>query len=142
MDQKIVDKAAEIISAKRLFCALALIDLDGYPTASAITVSKNSGINWLTFCTEFDTIKIKRIDRCNRASVCFFSLNPAYNITLIGTIEAITDSEVKKEMWYDDLKYSFTGPDDPNYCVLKFKTERYKLMIGEEAVQTGSVGEP
>jgi len=137
MNQKIVDKAAEIISAERLFCALALIDLDGYPTASAITVSKNDGINWLTFCTEFDTIKTKRITQCDRASVCFFSLNPAYNITLIGKIEVITDAEVKKEMWYDDLKYSFTGQDDPKYCVLKFTTERYKLMIGDEAVQTG-----
>jgi hypothetical protein len=34
MDQKIIDKAVEIISAERLNCVLALIDLDGYPTAS------------------------------------------------------------------------------------------------------------
>ena len=136
MDHKIIDKAEEIISAKRLDCVLALIDLDGYPTASTITVSKNNGINWLTFCTGFGGTKTKRIDQCDRASVCFFSLNPLYNITLVGKIEVITDFEVKKEMWYDSLKNHFTGPEDPNFCVLKFKTERYKLMIGGEETST------
>jgi general stress protein 26 len=136
MDQKIVDKAVEIISTKRLACVLALIDLDGYPTASAITVSKNNGINWLTFCTGFGSSKTKRIAQCDRASVCFFSLKPLYNITLVGKIEVITDFEVKKEMWYDGLKNHFTGPEDTNYCVLRFKTERYKLMIGGEETST------
>ena len=136
MDQNIIDKAAEIISAKKLDCVLALIDLDGYPTASTITVSKNDGINWLTFCTGFGGSKTERIEQCDRASVCFFSLNPLYNITLVGKIEVITDLEVKKEMWYDGLKNQFNGPEDTNYCVLKFKTERYKLMIGEEATST------
>jgi len=140
MDQKIVDKAAEIISANKLDCVLALIDLDGYPTASTITVSKNDGINWLTFCTGFGSPKTKRIDKCSRASVCFSSSNPLYNITLVGKIEVLTDSETKKEMWYDGLKNHFTGPEDQNYCVLKFKTERFKLMIGGEETNTdGSV---
>jgi general stress protein 26 len=140
MDQKIIDKAAEIISAKRLDCVLALIDLDGYPTASTITVSKNNGINWLTFCTGFSGTKTKRIDQCDRASVCFFSLNPLYNITLIGKIEVITDLEVKKEMWYDVLKNHFTGPEDTNFFFLLFKTERYKLMInGEETSTNGAM---
>jgi hypothetical protein len=68
-----MEKAVEIISTKRLDCVLALIDLDGYPTASTITVSKNDGINWLTFCTGFGGSRTKRIDQCNRASVCFLS---------------------------------------------------------------------
>jgi hypothetical protein len=72
MDKKIIEKASAIISAKRLDCVLALIDLDGYPTASTITVSKNDGIYWQTFCTGLGGSKTKRIDQCNRASVCFF----------------------------------------------------------------------
>lgn len=140
MDQKIIDKAVEIISAKRLDCVLALIDLDSYPTASTITVSKNNGINWLTFCTGLGSTKTQRIEKCNLAIVCFFSLNPLYNITLVGKIEVITDSVVKKEMWYDGLKNHFSGSEDPNYCVLKFKTERINLMIGgEETVVNGTI---
>ncbi|MDR1230558.1 MAG: TfoX/Sxy family DNA transformation protein [Spirochaetaceae bacterium] len=132
MNQKLVDKAGEIISKDRLNCVLALIDADGYPTASTITVSKNDGNNWLTFCTGFGGIRTKSIDKCKRASVCFFSPDPLYNITLVGQIEVITDPEVKKEMWYDGLGNHFSGSEDTNYCVLKFKTERYKLMIGGE----------
>jgi hypothetical protein len=48
MDREIIEKASEIISAKRLDCVLALIDLDGYPAASTITVAKTDGIKWIT----------------------------------------------------------------------------------------------
>jgi general stress protein 26 len=134
MNQKIVERAAEIVSAQKLNCVLALMDLDGYPTASTVMVSKNEGINWLTFCTMIEPNKKKRIDKCNRASVCFFSSDP-YNITLVGKVELITDPEVKKEMWYDGLEHYFSGPEDGNYCVLKFTTERYNLFVDfEEAV--------
>ena len=140
MDQKIVEKAVEIISAQRLDCVLALIDLDGYPTASTITVSKNDGIKWLTFGTGYGGTKTKRIDQCNHASVCFTSGDPLYNITLVGKIEVITDPKVKKEMWYDGLEGHFSGAEDKNFCVLKFTTERYKLMIGgEETSSSGTV---
>ena len=138
MDQEVVEKAAEIISAKRLDCVLALIDLDGYPTASTITVSKNDKINWITFVTGANNAKIKRIEHCNRASVCFLTTDPQaplYNITLVGKIEIITDPEIKKEMWYDLCKDHFTGPEDKNYGVLKFVTERYRILVDWKFVE-------
>ena len=129
MEKTIVEKANEIISIKRFDCVLALIDFDDYPTASTITVSKNNGINWLTFCTGIGSPKSKRIEKSNKASVCFFSSEPLFNITLVGKIEIITDLKIKKEMWYDGLKNHFSGYEDENYCVLKFTTERYKIFI-------------
>jgi len=135
MDQKIVEKAAEIISVKKIDCVLSLIDFDGYPTASTITVSKNEGINWITLCTGLYRNSAKRIEKCNRASVCFYSNEPLYNITLVGKIEIITEQNVKNEMWYDGLKNHYTGPEDKNYCVLKFITERYKLFIDFKEVE-------
>ena len=143
MDQEIIKKAGDIIASlsghgatdgTEPYCTLALIDDEGYPTASTITVSKSEGIQWITFCTGLSSNKVKRIEKCNRASVCFNSLQ--YNLTLVGDIEVITDPAVKKEMWYDGLKYVFTGGDsDPDYCVLMFKTRRYNLMIDyKEAV--------
>jgi general stress protein 26 len=134
MDQEIVEKAVEIISTKGRDCVLALIDLDGYPTASAVTVLKNDGIKWLTFCTVLGNNKTKRIDKCNRASVCFMDsslLDPVYNITLVGKIEVLTDPEIKKEMWTAGIgmEDQWTGPEDKSYCVLKFTTERYRLFI-------------
>ncbi|GHU41833.1 hypothetical protein FACS1894190_10390 [Spirochaetia bacterium] len=127
MEQKIIERAAEIVSATRLNCVLALIDLDGYPSATTKTVSKADGIKWMTFCTGNN--KIKMINQCDHASVCFTSSDPLYNITLVGKIEVITDLEIKKEMWYNGMENHFNGPEDPNYCVLKFTTERYNLFV-------------
>lgn len=130
MNEKIILKAGEIVkqnTGEGTYCELALIDLEGYPTVSTITASKADGINWLTFCTGIGSDKANRIKKCNRASVCFNS--DEYNITLVGTMDIITDPDVKNEMWYGGLSNHFSGPEDPNYCVLRFKTERYNLLV-------------
>jgi len=138
MNEKIIARAAEIIRAKtdgvgggmEGFCTLALLDENGYPTASTLTISKADGIKWLTFCASISTNKAKRIAKCNRGSVCVNSSE--YNISLIGTLEIITDPEIKKEMWYEVLQHHWSGPDDPDYCVLRFNTERYNLFVDWE----------
>ena len=130
MNKEIISKSREIVeqnTGEGTYCELALIDLEGYPTVSTITASKADGINWLTFCTGLGSDKSNRIKKCNRASVCFNS--DEYNITLVGTMDIITDLDVKNEMWYGGLSNHFSGPQDPNYCVLRFKTERYNLLV-------------
>lgn len=132
MTNDLIARAGEIIAQKAaehsgLRCVLALIDKNGYPTASTITVSKADSIRCLTFCTGLGSDKTERIKQCNRAGVCFSTDD--YNITLVGTIEIVTDQQIKKDMWYDGLNNHFTGPDDPGYCVLRFTTERYNLLV-------------
>ena len=129
MQDKIIERASEIVNKKadvHGFCTLALINTDGYPTTTTISISKADGIRRLTFCTGTNA-KADRIDHCNKASVCINS--DEYHISLVGTIEQITDLDVKKEMWYDGLKNHFTGYDDPNYAVLKFTAEKYGLFV-------------
>lgn len=137
MHEEIIKKAGEIIrentaesspDGSDAYCVLALIDQNGYPTASTITAAKAEGIRRITFCTGLGSNKTKRIDGCSRASVCF-NTGGGYNITLVGTVETVTDAAVKQEMWYDGLKNHFSGPEDPNYCVLRFQTQRYNLMV-------------
>jgi general stress protein 26 len=130
MNREVVARAAEIVeknTGEASFCTLALIDLDGYPTASTITPSKADGIRWITFCTGLGGARTDRIHKCDRASVCFNADD--YNITLVGTMEIVTDPEVKKEMWYEGLANHFSGPEDPHYCVLRFQTQRYNLLV-------------
>ncbi|MCL2577048.1 MAG: pyridoxamine 5'-phosphate oxidase family protein [Defluviitaleaceae bacterium] len=136
----IIAKAAKIVEQNSIkggefkgqVCVLSLIDAEGFPTASVLTPSKSEGINWLTLCTMLDGNGVKRIANCNRASVCF---SGEYCVNLVGEVEVITSPEVKREMWYDGLSCHFTGSDDPNYCVLKFTTKRYKLCIDGEEVE-------
>lgn len=135
MHENIIKRAAELIQARcgggnAGFCTLAQIDLDGYPTAATISVSKAEGIKTLTFCTGIGSNWAKRALNSPRASVCFNS-DTGYNITLVGTLEVVADLDVKKEMWYDGMGYYFKGPEDPGFCVLRFTTERYSLMLDE-----------
>lgn len=135
MNEKIISIAGEIVESKTGnagYCTLALIDIDGYPTAATISVSKARGIEWITFCTGLGSNWAKRVEKCNRASICFNSNSPLYNITLVGTIEVLTDLAIKKEMWYEGMGYYFSGPEDSGFCVLRFQTQRYSLMLNEE----------
>lgn len=136
MSKEIIAKAIEIINKNTMhaamlntcpYCILSLIELNGYPTAAAISPSKADGIRWITFGTGIRSNKANRIKKCNCASVCFCSEN--YNITLTGIIEIVTDPIIKTEMWYDGLKNHFTGPENPEYCVLRFMTESYNLFV-------------
>ena len=135
MNEEIITRAEKVLTNRATkeqgCCVLALIDADGYPTAATISPSKIDGIRRIAFCTGTGSNWVKRIEKCNRASVCFNSEAEQYNITLVGTIEVLTDVETKKEMWFEGMGYYFSGPEDPNFCVLQFVTRRYSLMLNE-----------
>ena len=136
MKQEIIKKAGEIINGKagykdqyglEGYATIAVIDEDGYPTASTYVIAKSEGIEWLTFCTSLSRDIVKRITKCNRASICVNSAD--FNITLVGTFEVLTDPDTKKDMWFPPMKNHWSGSDDPEYCVLRFNTKRFNLFI-------------
>lgn len=141
MSKEIIARADEIINSKtgyigggmEGYAALALIDENGYPTVSTLTIANADGIRWLTFCTSPGQNKVKRIAKDNRAGVCINTSE--YNISLVGKIEVLTDPRDKKANWFDvmDSGEHWSGPDDPNFCVLRFNTERYNLFVGYES---------
>jgi len=129
MNEEAIARAAEIVASTRN-CVLALIDADGYPTAATITPSKTEGIEKITFGNNIGSNWAKRAGNCGRASICFSADRPECNITLVGTMEiGTTDLELKKEMWSDWMSQYYSGPEDPNFCVLQFKTQRYSLYV-------------
>ncbi|MCL2386214.1 MAG: pyridoxamine 5'-phosphate oxidase family protein [Defluviitaleaceae bacterium] len=148
MNEQAIAKAGEIIAAKtdyvgggmEGYAVLSLIDENGYPSASALTIAKADGINWLTFASSPDSNKAKRIAKCNKASVCIAS--PNYNITLVGTIEEVTHPDCKKASWCDVMNDGshWKGFDDPNYYVMRFNTERYSIFILDGDEELGAVG--
>ena len=149
MNQEVINKAAGVIAAKsdyvgggmEGYAVLALMDENGYPSASTLTIARADGINWLTFATSPDSNKAMRIGKNNRASVCIASAE--YNITLVGTIEEVTNLECKKASWCDFMDNSahWNGYDDPNFYVMCFNTERYNIFIldGEEVLEAEGV---
>jgi len=141
MNDKTIARAIEIIKGKTDYIAggmegyavLSLIDENGYPTSSTLSVSKADGINWITFLSGIDSNNAQRIAKCNKASVCFAS--PEYNISLIGTVEVLTDVETKKAMWQEPIGEMYNGPEDPNYCVIRFNTERYNIFLADDGTE-------
>jgi general stress protein 26 len=144
MDKEVIARAEQIIMSKtdyvgggmEGYCALSLIDEDGYPSASTLTISKADGVKWLTFLSGLKSNKAKRIAKCNRGCVCINSSK--YNITLVGTLEVLTDPDIKNEMWQEPLGNMYSGPNDPEYCVIRFTTQRYNILFadGESAAGT------
>lgn len=114
-------------------CALGMTDFDGSPTVSPITASRADGIKTVYFCTGLSSNKVKRLSADNRASICLFSAE--HHLTLVGTLEVLTDAATKERMWYAPLGQHFSGPDDANYCVLKFTTTRYNLLIDWQEIR-------
>ena len=146
MSKEIIAKAAEIIKAKtgyvgggmEGYATIALIDENGYPVMSTKTIAHADGIKWLTFNTSPDANASLRIGKCNRASVCINSSE--YHISLVGTFEVATDSKTKNDNWFAPLCEMWSGPDDPNFCVLHFTTESYNIFIAEgDSVAQGTL---
>ena len=143
MSKEAIAKAEEIIKSKTAAVnmgagvTLSLLDKEGYPTTSTLSISKADGIEQITFAIALDSNKAKRAKENSRASVCIFDDDFAsgsyYNITLVGDVEVVADMGMKRETWYQGLEEHFpNGLDDPNYCVLKFTTKRYNLWVDME----------
>ena len=151
MSKNTITKVEEIIKSKTaavnpgVGVTLSLLDHEGYPTTSTLSISNADGIREITFAVALDSNKAKRAKANSRASVCLFDDNyeggSYYNITLVGDVEVLTDPEIKKATWFEGLEEHFPGgAEDPNYCVLKFVTKRYNLWVDiEEESTVGSI---
>ncbi len=134
--ETILAPAAEIIAQRTVrqdkdsYGTLITIDPDGSPVPTTISPSRSEGINWITFCTGRGASSAVRIAQDNKAAVCLNS--STYHISLTGAAEVCTDPEICREMWYEGLANHFSGPDDPNLCVIRFTTQRYSLFVDWE----------
>ena len=72
----------------------------------------------------------------NRAVPAYRSHPQEYCLNLVGEIEVVTEQNIKSELWYNGLAEHYPdGATDPNYCVLKFTTKRYKLFVDWQEVR-------
>ncbi len=49
-------------------------------------------------------------------------------VQIAATADVLTDPDIKKEMWVDYLSRFFSGPEDPNYAVLRISPSLIELM--------------
>jgi len=130
MNVNIFAKANQIIKG----CDTAyvgVIDENGSPSVSTVSIINPENIFEVYFSTNIDGSKAKRLLKDNRASIC---INHAgANITLVGEAEVLTDQETKNRYWLDWFSEHYSGGvTDPTYCVIKLTTKRVSLWIDNE----------
>lgn len=101
------------------------IDGEGFPNMKAmLPPRKRVGIKEIYFTTNTSSMRVKQYLENPKASVYFFDKRFFRGAMLKGTMEVLTDSDSKKEIWQEgDTLYYPKGVTDPDYCVLKFTAQ-------------------
>ena len=113
----IKEKAAQIINEAQIV-TVASIDENGYPRPVALVKIKNEG----------DVIYVST--GTSSAKTAHFRANPKAGVSIVsgensvvftGTMEIVTDENVKRTLWDDWMSPHFPGGvNDPEYCILRF----------------------
>ncbi len=119
---------AESIVCNASVATIARVDSSGYPSASTISSIRSEGVGVVWFATGLKSRKAQAFRLNHKASVCY--REGGSNITLVGTIEIVTEPELKRELWLDWFIDHFPGGiTDPNYCLLRFTAHRACFWI-------------
>ncbi|MHC4511240.1 MAG: pyridoxamine 5'-phosphate oxidase family protein [Planctomycetota bacterium] len=110
--------------------ALATITEDGKPWVRYVTpIMDENMIIWVgTFAASRKVGHIEKNPEVH-LTVGVTSMETAESYLQIqGRAEVLTDAATKKAAWSDLLKGAFTGPDDPNYNVIKITPYRIEYQ--------------
>ncbi|MCL2575190.1 MAG: pyridoxamine 5'-phosphate oxidase family protein [Defluviitaleaceae bacterium] len=132
MNKQILEKANAII-AKCDSASFGVIDESGYPSASAVSLCYPQDVLEVYFTTSLDCNKTNRIRANSKASINFFT--DSDNITLVGVAEILTDQESKSKYWQSWFSQIYGDETNPDYCVIKFTTQRVSFWIGNEGAE-------
>ena len=104
------------------------VDGNGFPNIKAmIKPRKQVGLKEFYFSTNTSSMRVQQFLNNPKASLYFFNqgLIRHAGVMLIGTMEVLTDQEIKDEIWRKgDTMYYKGGVTDPDYCVLKFTAQK------------------
>ena len=124
---------------KRKISFVCSIDNENFPNVKAMLAPRKIvGIKEFYFSTNTSSMRVKQFRENSNASIYFYrkGLIKYTGVMLVGTMEVLTDQEIKNEIWRkgDTLFYK-QGVTDPDYCVLKFTATkgRYYCDLATES---------
>lgn len=107
---------------------LASIDENGYPRPVPLSKLKAESITSIWTSTGVTSEKTKHFKKNPKAGISFNK--DGDSVALTGEVTIETNPEVKKEIWSDWMLAHFPGgPEDPNYCVLRFDAQEATYFI-------------
>jgi general stress protein 26 len=125
------NKIAELISKPQM-ASVATIK-DGKPWTRYMILYGEPDLTLYT--TTFSSArKVEQIKKDNNVNVIIGGdqehfKNPHINVQ--AKAEILTDIETKKKHWCDHLKIFFSGPEDPNFSVIKISPEAIEYTSGD-----------
>ena len=101
------------------------VDGEGFPNMKAmLPPRKREGISESYFTTNTSSMRVKQYLENPKASIYFYDKRFYRGVMLKGTMEVLTDSKSKEEIWREgDEIYYPLGVTDSDYCVLKFTAQ-------------------
>ncbi len=126
------DRVIAVIKGGGRFASVATVDSKNKPHVRIMAV-KNEGLD--IFSASFTkSDKVAQIKNNNSVSITIlkdYSSMMCDYIRIEATAAVYTDAKTKKDFWSDGLAYYFKGPDDPNYCVIRFKPASIQFNDGQ-----------
>ena len=127
-----------------------IYDVIKTPQLMPVATTTEDGNPWVRYVTGFggEDLTIRFVTSLQTRKVAHIKRNPEVHMTcgakdmestknyvqIAGRAEVTTDEQERHSLWNDNLKAYFSGPDDPNYCVVIVKPYRIELMGMTEMV--------
>lgn len=111
----------------------ATITEDGRPWVRYVVARADEGLVF-RFCSQLGARKINQIRKNPNVHISLGAkdLETADHwLQVEGTGRVSTDKAERHGFWFDDLKNYFSGPDDPDYCV---------VIVTPSRIEFGSMG--
>jgi general stress protein 26 len=137
LKQKIFEVAKEL----QLINFATLTD-DGRPWIRYVMGKADNNLVF-RFCTHMGSRKVGQIRKnpSSHISLGVSDLETAKHwLQVQGPAEISTDAEERNSFWFDELNNYFSGPDDPDYCIIIIRPSRIEL--GTMGNMTPEVWEP
>lgn len=107
----------------------ATVTEDGRPWVRYVVGKADENLVF-RFCTHLETRKVAQIRKNSRVHICMGvkDMEAAEHwLQVEGTAEISIDKSERHSFWFDELKNYFSGPDDPEYCVIIIRPSRIEF---------------
>lgn len=134
-------KIFEVAKALQLINVATLTN-DGRPWVRYVMGKAGNDLVF-RFCTHMGSRKVSQIRNNPNAHISLgvTDLETANHwLQVQGTAEISTDADERRAFWFDELNNYFSGPDDPDYCIIIIRPSRIEL--GTMGNMTPEVWEP
>jgi general stress protein 26 len=111
----------------------ATLTLEGRPWVRYVVGKADKDLVF-RFCTHKETRKVAQIRKTPQVhlSLGAATLETADHwLQVEGTAEISTEKAERESFWFDELKNYFSGPDDPNYCI---------VIVRPSSIEFGTMG--